>query len=138
MRQRFLALVIASLTLGLVFARGQDPAERPIRPSDGANIFRNYCASCHGATGRGDGPAAKALKQTVPDLTTLARRNGGAFPADHVRTIVMFGGGDPISAHGSKSMPIWGPVFHEIEFDSDLGSVRLENITKYLESIQRK
>jgi len=81
---------------------------------------------------------SKALKQEVPDLTRLAQGNGGAFPAIHVRTIIMFGAGDLLPAHGSKAMPIWGPIFHEIEFDRDLGNVRLENVTKYLESIQRK
>jgi len=50
----------------------------------------------------------------------------------------MFGRDDLLPAHGSKQMPIWGPIFHEIEFDQDLGHVRLENVTKYLESIQRK
>jgi hypothetical protein len=50
----------------------------------------------------------------------------------------MFGTDGLLPAHGSKAMPIWGPLFHEIEFDQDLGNVRLENVTKYLESIQQK
>ena len=50
----------------------------------------------------------------------------------------MFGGDQPQAAHGSRVMPIWGPIFHRIEFDQDLGNVRLENVVKYLESIQRK
>jgi hypothetical protein len=81
---------------------------------------------------------SKALKREVPDLTGLSQRNGGAFPAVHVRTTIMFGADDLLPAHGSKMMPIWGPIFHELEFDQDLGNVRLENVTKYLESIQRK
>jgi hypothetical protein len=81
---------------------------------------------------------SKALRREVPDLTGLSHRNNGAFPAIHVRTTIMFGADDLRPAHGSKAMPIWGPIFHEIEFDQDLGNVRLENITKYLESIQRK
>ncbi len=84
------------------------------------------------------GPVSKALKSEVPDLTRLAQRNGGAFPVIHVRTTIMFGADDLLSAHGSRAMPIWGPIFHEIEFDQDLGNVRLENVTRYLESIQRK
>jgi hypothetical protein len=81
---------------------------------------------------------SKALKGAVPDLTRLSRRNGGTFPALHVRNTITFGTDDLLSAHGSKEMPIWGPIFHEIEFDRDLGNVRLETVTKYLESIQRK
>jgi cytochrome c len=57
-------------------------------PLDGARIFRNYCASCHGVNGNGDCPVAPALKTKVPQLTTLAQRNGGMFPADRVRSII--------------------------------------------------
>ena len=81
---------------------------------------------------------SKVLKREVPDLSRLSQRHDGVFPALHVRTIIVFGGDDLLAAHGSKAMPVWGPVFHEIEFDQDLGNVRLENMTKYLESIQRK
>ena len=81
---------------------------------------------------------SRNLKREVPDLTRLSRQNGGEFPASQVRNTLMFGGGQPRAAPGSKAMPIWGPIFHAIEFDQDLGDVRLENVTKYLESIQRK
>jgi hypothetical protein len=81
---------------------------------------------------------SKALKREVPDLTRLSQRSDGAFPATHVRSTIMFGTDDIIPAHGSREMPIWGPIFHEIEFDRDLGNVRLEDIVKYIESIQRK
>lgn len=119
-------------------AQIRNQQQPPSRPVDGASIFRNYCAACHGADGQGNGPASKALKREVPDLTKLSQRNGGAFPAVHVRTTIMFGDDGPLPAHGSKQMPIWGPFFHQIEFDRDLGIVRLENVAKYLESIQRK
>jgi mono/diheme cytochrome c family protein len=112
--------------------------EPPMRSVDGATIFQNNCAACHGREGRGDGPVSKTLKRSVPDLTRLSQRNGGAFPAIHVRTTITFGANDLLPTHGSKTMPIWGPIFHEIEFDQDLGNVRLENVTKYLEFIQRK
>jgi mono/diheme cytochrome c family protein len=133
-------MLVLGLLLAVVVSAAQNRNQRqsPIRPVEGASIFRSYCAACHGVDGRGNGPASKALKQEVPDLTKLSQRNGGAFPAVHVRTIVMFGGDDLLPAHGSKQMPIWGPIFHELEFDQDLGNVRLENIVKYLESIQRK
>jgi mono/diheme cytochrome c family protein len=105
-------------------------------PLDGARIFRNYCASCHGSSGKGDGPVAPALKARVPQLTTLARRNGGVFPADRVRRIIS---GDKLpAAHGSREMPVWGPIFHQIEDDRDSGYVRLQNVTDYLKTIQQK
>lgn len=109
-----------------------------MRPVKGEDIFRESCAACHGADGRGHGPAAQALKPSVPDLTKLAQRNGGAFPSVHVKNTINFGGDELIPAHGSRQMPMWGPMFHEIEFDRDFGRVRLENVTKYLQSIQSK
>ncbi|MFZ0359125.1 MAG: cytochrome c [Terriglobales bacterium] len=132
-------LLLALMVLLAVSASAQTKGEpSEVRPVDGAGIFRNNCAACHGLDGRGSGPASKALKRTVPDLTVLSRRNGGNFPAIHVHNIIMFGADDLVPAHGSKDMPIWGPIFHEIDFDRDLGNVRVENIAKYLESIQRK
>ena len=139
MRRRVPMLVLVLLVSVVVssFAQTKNQRQPPIR-LDGASIFQNYCAACHGPDGRGKGPASKTLKQAVPDLTRLSLRNDGAFPAIHVRTVITFGADDLLPAHGSKKMPIWGPTFHEIEFDQDLGNVRVENVTKYLESIQRK
>lgn len=136
-----LFVLILSVVVSLIapaFAQNKSQAQPPSRPVDGPGIFRSYCATCHGSEAHGDGPAAKALKREVPDLTRLSQRNDGKFPAVHVRNTILFGNDDLFPAHGSKSMPIWGPIFHQIEFDQDLGNVRTENIVKYLESIQRK
>lgn len=114
--------------------RTQD--QSTVIPLDGARIYRNYCASCHGLDGKGDGPVAPALKTKVPSLTTLAQRNGGTFPAARVRTIIA--GDDVPIVHGSREMPIWGPIFHRVEYDQDLGYVRLQNVTEYLNTIQQK
>ena len=100
----------------------------------GPDLYRAYCASCHGLTGRGDGPVAPALKAKVPDLTLLARSNGGPFPSARVRNTIS--GDEILASHGSREMPIWGPIFHQVEQDRDFGAVRLENLVKYLESIQ--
>ena len=139
--QRRVPMVVLGLLVSMVVpssAQIKSQDQPPIRPVDGPGVFRSYCAACHGLDGRGDGPVAKALKSAVPDLTTLSQRNNGAFPGVHVRNTISFGADNLLPAHGSKAMPIWGPIFHEIEFDQDLGNVRLENVVKYLESIQRK
>jgi mono/diheme cytochrome c family protein len=137
--QRRMSMLVLLLSVVIsVSAQTAPKRQPPMRPVDGATIFRNNCAACHGLEGRGHGPASKALKRNVPDLTRLSQRNGGTFPAAHVRTAIMFGGDDLLSGHGAKPMPSWGAIFHEIEFDQDLGNVRLENVTKYLESLQQK
>ena len=105
-----------------------------IRSVKGRDLFRAYCASCHGLDAKGTGPAASALKAKIPDLTLLSRKNQGQFPAARVREAIL--GDQVVVAHGSREMPIWGPIFHQVEADQDWGNVRLDNLVKYLESIQ--
>jgi mono/diheme cytochrome c family protein len=122
----------------------QEPTRTPEQPRAvpliqsvaGPDLYRAYCASCHGREAKGNGPAAPALKADVPDLTTIAQRNGGVFPKHRVRQIIS--GDEIFISHGSREMPIWGPIFHQVEYDRDWGLVRLENLAKYLESIQQK
>ncbi len=138
-----IALVGAGLLSGgVVGAQAKPPAqnqkeyERLIYSVKGPDLYRAHCAACHGAEGKGNGPLAPALKTLPADLTVLSRNNKGEFPANRVRKFVS---GDQISAsHGSREMPVWGPIFHQIEEDQDFGNVRLENLVKYLESIQQK
>src|SRR5664279_1109728 len=85
-----IVLVFLSSVAVLVCEQSRNQREPPIHPVDGASIFRNYCAACHGLEGRGNGPVSKVLKREVPDLTSLSLRNGGAFPATHVRTCLLY------------------------------------------------
>ena len=116
-----------------------DQSKRLIDSVKGPDLFRAHCAACHGLEGKGDGPAGLALKKKVPDLTVLAKNNKGQFPSAYVRRTIA-GEGVPAwgISHGSREMPVWGPIFHQIESDMDWGNVRLNNLTKYLESIRQK
>jgi mono/diheme cytochrome c family protein len=105
-----------------------------IRSVEGVDLYRAYCASCHGKNGKGNGPVAPALKATVPDLTVIAKNNRGQFPVARIQRIIM--GNGIIASHGSREMPVWGPIFSQVEVDVDRGPVRLETLVKYLESIQ--
>lgn len=111
--------------------------QRMIESLDGRLLFRAYCAACHGADGKGGGPAASSLKTPPPDLTLISRRNGGKFPTIRVQKIIS-GEGAVTSPHGSREMPVWGPIFGQIAWDQDLGNVRIYNLTKYIESLQQK
>ncbi len=111
-------------------------AVRLIPSLEGADLFRSYCASCHGADAQGAGPVAAALSTKVPDLTAISKRNGGVFPSKRIELVIS--GDEAIIAHGSREMPVWGPIFHQVERDRDFGNVRLRNVTKYIESIQQK
>jgi mono/diheme cytochrome c family protein len=116
---------------------GQTRTATPLINSlEGIDLFHFYCASCHGVDGKGAGPVAPALNTRIPDLTTISKRNGGLFPAKRIERIIA--GDELVIAHGSREMPIWGPIFHQIERDRDYGNVRLLSVTKYVESIQQK
>jgi mono/diheme cytochrome c family protein len=105
--------------------------------ASGKDMFKAYCASCHGENGKGDGPAAGALKTKPSDLTMLAKNNGGKFPADRVASILR--GQGTVTAHGNHDMPVWGPVLwhmsrgHETEVQQ-----RIVNLTHYIDSLQEK
>ena len=108
-----------------------------INSLQGAELFKAYCAVCHGIDAKGNGPMAKSLKTAPADLTRIAARNRGSFPATHVRQLIS--GEEALAAgHGTREMPIWGPIFSQIGRDQDLGRVRIDNLTRYLESLQTK
>jgi mono/diheme cytochrome c family protein len=117
----------------LVVPVNKTPAE------NGKQMYFSYCASCHGAEGRGDGPAGLALRQPPTDLSALSRNNGGKFPTQHVIAVLQFG--SQASAHGSAEMPIWGPVFGRIDGNGPqpaLKSLRISNVVRYVETLQVK
>jgi mono/diheme cytochrome c family protein len=111
------------------------PAQQTNQVS-GAKLFHLYCAACHGQEGRGNGPAAPALKTAPTDLTLLAQHNGGNFPAEHV--IHVLSSESEHFAHGSKGMPIWGPIFRQMGANQSLARLRAHNVMEYLKSIQAK
>jgi mono/diheme cytochrome c family protein len=103
-------LVVATGALGLVATvLAADP--RTEGWSFGGAQYQARCAACHGARGKGDGTAAKQAKLTVPDLTTYARRNGGAFPTELAWQKI---DGRPVAWDSKSQMPVWGHTFrHE-------------------------
>lgn len=107
-------------------------------PASGSAMYHAYCASCHGADARGEGPAAPALKTAPTNLTHLALQNGGVYPEAHVAAVIK---GDALTAaHGDKGMPVWGPVFLSLggERDSAQVALRIRNLVQYLSGIQTR
>ena len=110
---------------------------RLIDSIQGPNLYKAYCAVCHGPNAKGDGPMAMFLKTPPSDLTRISARNGGMFPLEKIRRIIS--GEDSLpGGHGTRQMPIWGPIFSQIAWDQDLGRVRVDNLARYLESLQGK
>ena len=125
------------LFLILFFAFAQLVAKSifPINPlpmtsaASGEEMYAVYCSSCHGRDAKGIGSA--------PDLTVLARRNNGRFPALQVKETIR--GEARVDAHGPKDMPAWGVAFRYLGSGSRLEiDVRINNLTEYLKSLQLK
>ena len=136
-----MSVVLTALLFSVCFARAQETKTRvrlnPTAADSGDEMYKEYCADCHGKTGKGDGPAAAALKTPPPDLTLLAKNNGGKFPAHHVRSIIDMGVAE--AAHGTKDMPIWGPLFKAISGqDSRVVNLRISSLTDYIKAMQTK
>ncbi len=141
-----LPTVLAALLLSSATAPGQQTAAGPtpvikkaeIKPTaltSGLDMYVNYCAACHGLDGKGKGPAAPALKSPVPDLTLLAKQNGGKFPTDRANAVLRFG--TEISAHGSAEMPTWGPLLRSLNKSQQPEvQLRINNLIRHLESLQ--
>jgi mono/diheme cytochrome c family protein len=101
----FCVLAVAS---AVTFA---GPAWAEARSELGKVEYESNCVMCHGASGKGDGFYTQYLKIPVPDLTTIAKRNGGVFPAD--RLIEVIDGRQALKGHGPRGMPIWGASYTE-------------------------
>ena len=127
--------VLTAAAIGVaVCALGAEKLD-PKAVGAGRTSYLRYCASCHGPSAKGDGPAASALKTPPADLTTLPRKDG-AFDAERVATGI--DGTRSAPAHGSREMPVWGKVFARTAKPSGAGAAQTEiaNLVDYIQSIQ--
>lgn len=142
-------LVAVALLAAVLFApiavlpaAAQEPAAPPPAAMrqhvTGGEVFRTYCATCHGPSGRGDGPLASSMRRKPADLTEIAKRNGGEYPSEIVyRTI---DGKTPIRGHGGPDMPVWGDAFARSREGGDEATVneRITSLVDFIQTLQIK
>lgn len=107
------------------------------RKNNGAELFRIHCASCHGTSGKGNGPLAAQMRKAPPDLTQFTLRNGGMFPEERVRRII---DGRDVPSHGERNMPVWGTMFTRATGDAtgEAAEARITALVRFLRSIQER
>ena len=135
----FFVAVAAALALTMGYAdqpKGKLLIPAPkTDPTNGKLMYTSYCAPCHGADARGNGPVASALKTPPADLTQLAKANHGKYPDTHIVSVLRFG--SEVGAHGSAEMPVWGTVFGKMtKVNSQERDLRTANLSRYLRSLQ--
>ena len=101
-----------------------------VSPTAGKEMYVAYCGACHGAQGKGDGPAAAELKMPPTDLTQLMKNNNGKFPETRFRDVIAHGS---VAAHGSADMPVWGAIFRALDTDPSVATLRVENLMNYVQ-----
>jgi mono/diheme cytochrome c family protein len=137
-----LAVLVAGV-FGIAATTALAAGEATKQLSFGKAQFQARCATCHGATGKGKGPSAVELDMKVPDLTTYAKRNGGAFPTDLAWQKI---DGRPATYDLSRQMPVWGSDFrHEAMANvkrtaapESYVAAEISAILEYVKSIQVK
>ena len=139
MLQRCLWTVVSAvLATGMGKAQSNASAPTALKqtsPTNGKQMYVNYCASCHGIDGKGDGPVAQSLKMPPADLTLLSKNNNGKFPDRHIFAVLQSGADIP--SHGTPEMPVWGPILGELDkANPDMKKLRISNLIRYLKSIQ--
>lgn len=134
----------AAIVVGAGYAN-QSVAKTVIIPvsrtplNNGKQMYVNYCAPCHGVDGKGNGPAAAALKTQPTDLAALSKTHGGKFPATHIESVLEFGVANP--PHSKAEMPIWGPVLGSVDSapsEANERALRISNLSRYLQTLQEK
>ena len=145
MRARKSLWIVLTSVIALVMTASAQKTKKEIKhvpitqtsPASGHEMYKTYCAVCHGTDGKGNGPAADALKVPPTDLTALAAKNGGKYPALKVSAVIS--GEEALPAHGSKDMPIWGHLFRSMSggHESEVQQ-RVANLNKYIETLQKK
>ncbi|HXP86644.1 MAG TPA: cytochrome c [Bryobacteraceae bacterium] len=139
--RKYKVLVFSTLFLGVALLVYSKENIKKVAPKDtnaasGLEMYRAYCAVCHGVDGKGGGPAATAMKQPPTDLTKLAAKAGGEFRRFRVSNVIR--GDNVLPSHGSQDMPMWGDVFRNLKRDESIVTLRVHNLTEYIASLQEK
>jgi mono/diheme cytochrome c family protein len=125
------------IALSLLAALAAGCSSTPTQPL-GERTFQTHCASCHGPLAEGDGPVAATLTVPVPNLRALSRRNGGTFPTDAVASYI--DGRSYPAAHGTREMPVWGPVFsvtQQLVVGAESPEQRIAGVMTFLRELQQ-
>jgi mono/diheme cytochrome c family protein len=119
---------------GLLLVFGTAASAEADDVAQGRQMYLEYCGSCHGLTGEGDGPVARVLSTPPANLRRLSERFGNPLPEDQVARFI--DGRAEVKAHGPRDMPVWGARFYAETHNESAVRARIAKLVAYLQSIQ--
>lgn len=126
--------------IALVLLLGTHGISLAADSNSGKQVYLQYCSSCHGKDGKGDGTVSRDLKVRVPDLTGLAKKNQGVYPLDDVMATI--DGRRLVRGHGDRNMPVWGESFHSEsegkKYPELTTLLKAKIIAEYVATLQKK
>ena len=131
-----LVLIMTSSALRAASSADRDQSGVAHGLAAGRVTFRQFCAPCHGADGKGRGPASGLLYKPPANLTQIRFRHGGLFPHDALASLLLAPTRDSVSPALPEQMMLWGPVFLSMDGEPSRARTRVENLLTFLESLQ--
>lgn len=104
----------------------------------GQASYEQYCMSCHGPEGKGNGEIVGELETLPADLTLLRSRYDGTFPVEVIYQTI--DGRKEVEAHGTREMPVWGNIWGEADgspVQEEVIEQRINELIEYIRSIQQ-
>ncbi len=126
-------IIINSVFLLALFTVGlKTVVAEPPPAFEGRALYVSYCQLCHGVSGKGDGPLAKAMKIEPADLTTTVRSRSDTI----LMKIITGEGRQTITGRDrhnllSDAMPEWKDIFTEAQIKSLIAFLRFLGTSKH-------
>ena len=124
---------ISTFLLMLVIVSSVSPVFAEPPPAyEGRRLYVSHCLLCHGSTGQGDGPLAKAMKISPANLTTTVRSRSDTI----LKKIITGEGRQTITGRDrhnilSDAMPQWKNVFNEAQVEALIAYLRFLGNSKH-------
>lgn len=137
-REERSATVPADSTVANNDIAAAEPSSMETRILNGEHAYLDFCATCHGVDGRGNGPVAEFMTVPMPDLTLLEALNNGVYPSEEIYNAIE--GNEDVRAHGSRDMPVWGNVWGEVDGEPvrlEFVQDRINELVEYIRTLQR-